>query len=328
MRRRPGTHGSQTHARSSLSCEAARRVGARCLLIKGSTLDWHGLRPPRVPADVDVLVAPGDVEAFIAQLEEWGWHTRLSLFPGPQSPRHAVTLIHDEWPCDIDIHRRFPGFLRDPANVFDVLWKRRELMPVASASVSITDKTSSILIMALHDIRSTEQNPRHAQELHRILELNAALSTVERNDLAMVAEQTGADHALGGALTGLGIPKPPHGSTVDADELRRWRRWMLGRESYSRIWLRYILEASPHRWPGRIREALWPSEAAFRAMRPALVLPPGRKALNAARRKRLKKGFCGAPSALLRALGLQKAGVLNIVEQEANRRINSESLPC
>lgn len=105
-----------------LTTEAAKRVGARCLLIKGATLDWHGLRPPRIPADVDLLVAPDEVEPFIDQLEEWGWYVRLGPFTDYPFPHHAVTLIHDQWPCDIDVHRRFPGFLRDPADVFDVLW--------------------------------------------------------------------------------------------------------------------------------------------------------------------------------------------------------------
>lgn len=169
--------------------------------------------------------------------------------------------------------------------------------------------------MALNDIRSTEANPRHAQELRRILELGEALSTEDRNDLAILAEQTGADHALDGSLSELGIPKPLSGSTVDSYELRRWQRRMFGRESNARTWFRYMLSAPPYRWPGRIREALWPSEDAFRTISPIQV-PPGRKALNVARRKRLMKGIASVPSAFLKALGLRKAGVLNLIRQE------------
>lgn len=57
----------------ALVADAAERSGTRALFIKGRSLDWHGLREPRIPADVDVLLPAGEVDALLAQLAEAGW---------------------------------------------------------------------------------------------------------------------------------------------------------------------------------------------------------------------------------------------------------------
>ncbi|QCC76653.1 nucleotidyltransferase family protein [Nocardioides daphniae] len=60
----------------ALTADVARRTGTRVLAIKGATLSHHGLRAPRVSADIDVLMHPDDVDTFVAGMEAAGWRRR------------------------------------------------------------------------------------------------------------------------------------------------------------------------------------------------------------------------------------------------------------
>src|SRR6478735_5671403 len=71
----------------------AERLGIRLLVIKGDTLARHGLRDPRVPADVDVLVEPAAFERYCAAISAAGWSER----PVPRinlQAAHSVTYLH------------------------------------------------------------------------------------------------------------------------------------------------------------------------------------------------------------------------------------------
>lgn len=125
----------------ALTAKAADLTGVRVLAIKGLVADFHGLRAERTPADVDVLVEPDGFADFTRQLEEWRWRIRLGEFTNFPAPQHSLTFINDQWPCDIDAHHRFPGFLAEPPQVFDALWERRQLLPVAGQADSVPQST-------------------------------------------------------------------------------------------------------------------------------------------------------------------------------------------
>ncbi|MCW5950830.1 MAG: nucleotidyltransferase family protein, partial [Propionibacteriaceae bacterium] len=180
----------------ALTMEAADRVGARALAIKGLVSSFHGLRPARTPADVDILVEPDGFPAFARQLQTWGWRIRLGEFTDFPVPHHSVTYIHDQWPCDIDAHHRFPGFLAPPGEVFDTLWERHHLLPAAGRMIPMTDWTGSATITALHSVRSTPDNPRHSDELHKLLDLAPTWTQAHRSDLATLALATGCVQSL------------------------------------------------------------------------------------------------------------------------------------
>ena len=89
----------------------------RILFIKGPTAVLMGARPPRPSSDVDVLCEPGGMEKLGAALEACGWRRRVPESAKPHFVyaakylfEHSVHYIHDEWPCDLDIHYNFPGF--------------------------------------------------------------------------------------------------------------------------------------------------------------------------------------------------------------------------
>lgn len=291
----------------ALVSEVAATVGCRLLIIKGQSSVWHGLRPPRVSADVDVLLAPADLDRFLQAMAGIGWYERPdgSLITLPAA-RHSVTLIHDRWPCDVDVHYRFPGLLVEPAEAFDVLWERRMKMPIVGAHVDVPDKVSSIVITALHSVRGTTKQPRHADEFRRLLGLAPTLTEEDRENLREVATLTKADVALDGLLTDLGVP----GVTEDVrakefTTLRQWREDSAIKHSVAHFWIRYVRQAPPWQWPPRVKTALWPSDAVFLKMHPECG--DGRS-LNVARLSRLARGIVSLPRTIISSISPSRHG--------------------
>ncbi|HEV7171578.1 MAG TPA: hypothetical protein VGN50_01660, partial [Pedococcus sp.] len=104
----------------------ADSVGARVLFVKGPTAVAVGARPPRPSSDVDVLVDPASFETLCAAIEGVAWVRRHAPMPVSRAADlafdHSAHFIHEEWPCDLDVHFCFPGFFADPPAVFDALW--------------------------------------------------------------------------------------------------------------------------------------------------------------------------------------------------------------
>lgn len=177
---------------SALVDHTASRAGVRTLLIKGASLEHHGLRPPRTSADVDVLVDPVGLDDLLAALAGLGWKRRSDVFPTQRDAPHAITLVHPEWPCDLDVHRFFPGFLADPAAVFDALWTSSTRIRIAHVLCRIPDAVHSALIYKLNLLRSGD-----ALGLTPNLDdWISALSRHDRNDLESLIHATGATLAI------------------------------------------------------------------------------------------------------------------------------------
>lgn len=251
----------------ALTAKAAEAAGVRVLAIKGVASTVHGLRAERTPADVDVLIEPRGYTAFTRQLRQWGWRPRIDEFKGFRVPHHSVTYLHEQWPCDIDAHERFPGLLAQPEHTFEALWARRQQIRVAGRLVPTTDWASTVVILALHAVRSIRDDPRHTQELRHLLDLAQRWSTNQRNDLAELARATGCVQSLDAAWPRLGVPTALHSEHVPAEELAEWRRKLDGRLPSGAFWLRYLCGGGPRQALIRARVLLWPPESRIRASR-------------------------------------------------------------
>src|ERR1700712_2758686 len=86
----------------------ANHEGVRVLFFKGPVANTQGIRPARSSSDVDVLVDPACRETLIEALKPYGWYRREMWVGGHLFPLHAVNLMNDQWPCDIDAHDRYP----------------------------------------------------------------------------------------------------------------------------------------------------------------------------------------------------------------------------
>lgn len=205
----------------ALTARVAADARVRLLAIKGMVLAHHQLREPRLSADVDVLVHPRDVEAFVSAMLALGW-ARVPSATSPSLRRpHAVNLCHAHWPLGIDVHLHFPGFLAPDAEVFEELWRRRTRLALAHQPVWATDATSSAAIAGLHHLRNAN-SPRDAVALEALVaKARKRFADADLDDLSTLATATGASRSLAPLLERLGAPPAaPH--PAEADELESW----------------------------------------------------------------------------------------------------------
>ncbi|QHC60068.1 nucleotidyltransferase family protein [Rathayibacter sp. VKM Ac-2760] len=202
----------------------AESAGLRALVLKGPIADADGLRPPRASGDVDVLVPPTELAALLALLAEDGWTAR----PWPDGPtlaeKHSRSYRHPDWPVDIDVHWRWPGFLVPPAEAFESLWARRRTVEIAGRPVAAIGVVDMALVLALHSLRDAWQitDPRHTgpSDYELLVEAVAARSALHA-PLGRVAESLGAVPTAAPFLSALGIEA--RAGDAPAEELRAWR---------------------------------------------------------------------------------------------------------
>lgn len=243
----------------ALTADVADRSACRVLFIKGPVAVAQQLRPQRASTDVDVWVDPAQHETLLRALAEHGWKNRFL----PDGPRilesHSVTLLHDNWPCDIDVHRYFPGLLADPEPVFELLWQRRETVEIAGRSVPACDRTASSLVLAAHQLRDFDV-PRNQVEYQWLIDrFGDDLDAAGRADLRELAVATRTMDSLRTFLVDLGIqpPAPPIDNAY-SERLHDWR-------------MRSSNNTPTSRWLYTIRRTPWQQRPSV--MWRALVLP-------------------------------------------------------
>jgi hypothetical protein len=273
-------------------------------VIKGLIAEGHQLRPTRATADVDVLVDPEGFDELISALQRRGWHERIHLWLFDRLEEHSMTLIHDQWPVDIDVHRYYPGFLLPPAQVFDELWSHRQEFTLAGQPVDGTDAAAAAAIVALHALRwmHSERNVVEFNFLVTYLRSRDAL-TVE---LVRLAASTGSSETLKPLFDLLGVsgvegPQPPAGA------LAAWNR-RAAHPSRTGEWFDYFLRTPKGDWPKELTQVLWPSRDLYRQDHPGV--PNTTLALFGARVVRLRNGASGllriAANELSRRVGIRR----------------------
>lgn len=274
----------------------AESLHLRVLFIKGPSLHRLGLRDQRSSSDVDVLAAPDDFERLCDAMQRAGWEERDSGLLMRNISHHSRAFVTSTWPCDVDIHSRFPGFLADPGVVFEELWKRRLYLTFADKECVTADRLSSALILALHSLRSVKTQSRHTAELEQLN--GAAFTQAELVLLGGLASRTGSAEPLREVLLRMGCALPPSVQSVDAEALRAWRIRTEASEhglgTYR--WLSAFLRAPLSRKAGILHGAVWPSRQDLLVTHPGISTDS--KSLNALRRKRLVKGIVGFPLVL------------------------------
>ena len=275
---------------AALLRETVSKLTVRAVLIKGLPLRSHGLRAGHNSADVDLMVEPGSSDEVIRSLASLGWTVRPSTTPGERISLHSVTLCHQAWPNDIDLHHDFPGLLAGPERAFEVLWEHREQMLVAGFPCWMPDRASSIVIWALHSLRGTHTQPRHAIELAQLVnDVLPKLSEAERRELADRIVELGADEPLRVVPEFAEIIGDRRGPQAPG-ALEAW----LGKVAQAHEvtpWLQVLREARPAERPGLVLRAIWPSAHDLRLTDEFLVDTPlgrvqsrGRRAWRLVRR--------------------------------------------
>lgn len=286
----------------ALIARIADDVGARALAIKGRVNEAHRLRRPRASADADVLVEPGGLDRIVDALMDVGWRKVPTPTVPPAFGYHSVTLDHPQWPCELDLHDRFPGFLADPAEVFDVLWTERTFVTAASVAIPATGLYGSALVMALHALR-TPSDQRNGLELAGLVE-RLESRKIDPHRLLTLAEATGSVATARPFLESLGLRLSP----IDEHD-SGWQQWELRRsvgQTRNVGWLVALRRTPPWRWPELAVTVLLSTEPMLRRYYPEA--PPGARGLWLARWWRLKRGIRDLPQAVRAARRLSAIG--------------------
>lgn len=254
----------------ALVARLAELEGVRILFIKGPTAVALGARPPRASTDVDLLCEPSGLERLGMALERCGWRRRTPKNTADDLKHatkylfdHSVHYIHDEWPCDLDVHFNFPGFLAPDDVVFDELWHRRTSVEVAHWPAPCADLLGQAAIVALHSLRDPQLS-------HTSPDLDFVADSLRRQDPTTVeaflqlAIVTGSVETLRPLLEQLDAPSVE--SNVDPELLRRWQVRQQNAGASTTSWLIELRHRPWRQKPGLVRRALFlPTGALFSA---------------------------------------------------------------
>ncbi|WP_144016161.1 nucleotidyltransferase family protein [Demequina sp. NBRC 110052] len=139
---------------SAVAAHVAETAGVRALILKGPVLSEFGLRSERQSYDLDVLVPRDELSDFLVAMRKAGFHNTDSDDIWHDLASHSVGLASAAFPLSVDAHYDFPGLLGDQAEWFDSLWRDRVFVEVAGVSCSVPSPSDSVILMALHDLRT------------------------------------------------------------------------------------------------------------------------------------------------------------------------------
>jgi hypothetical protein len=260
----------------------AESRGIRVLFIKGPALHHYGLRHERVSSDVDALVEPRRFAEFCEAIERAGWREREGIFISDRTTLHSRAYIRDGWPCDLDIHGFYPGFLADPVDAFDALWRRRARLSYAGRLCEVPDRVGAMLILALHSLRGTSAQSRHLDELERLVRIE--LTARERADAAALALATGSAATLETVLPRWGVDVKPPPEDLASHELREWRERVASGSYGAYFWLLALRHARGKDRAVVAWRAVWPTRHDLLLARSETIdTLPGRTRARAAR---------------------------------------------
>jgi len=272
----------------------AQECDVRLLFIKGPTAVEQGLRAPRGSLDVDALVDPARRHLLVARLTDLGWVDEHPYTSPTVLPMHSMTHRHQRWPCELDLHDRFPGFFADPQHVFERLWERRATVTVAAREVPCPDPAGQALVLALHALRDSGDRSK-AQELTALADrVKAGATNTSLRDLAELALDLGAADTAAPFLDLVGAPALGRGSTRGAD-LQAWQLRTRPATTTAVSWVHELRRLPWHRRPAYLWYAAMLTDVELRLAEPNLA--PGRVPLLKARLRRLRRGVKALPGA-------------------------------
>ncbi|WP_170931987.1 nucleotidyltransferase family protein [Brachybacterium massiliense] len=249
---------------AAIVADRARRAGLRVLFIKGPFFTAQGVRDPKQSFDLDILLHPEDVDQLVELLAKDGW--RLRDHPDAVLPfeEHSVTILHHFWPCTIDVHRFWLGFLQDAALTFERLWQYRERTAVGALAFDTPCYEDSAVLEALNEIRSGH---RHEGTLAGIRQrVRGRLGEAAGCRLRERALQLGAELSAAPFLRPLG----QHVSIPDAPgpAYAEWVKRLSAEDQSVTAWLLRLRDAPLRRRPGMVVDALALRPSQLRALRP------------------------------------------------------------
>jgi glycosyltransferase involved in cell wall biosynthesis len=200
--------GTAVQLAHALTAHVSGEIGVRSLCVKGPVLSEQELRAPRVSSDADVLVDPARIDDLVSALRRRGWEERFVADVPRILGNHAVTLFHPEWPCDIDVHHGFLGFLAPEKDVFETIWSRRGSTLIAGTEVVCADPIANSAMLALHCLREMHVARNRAELAGLVAEWTGGRQELDPADLLDFARATGSIETLRPFLEQIDIDAP------------------------------------------------------------------------------------------------------------------------
>lgn len=124
------------------------------MFIKGPAAVAQGLREPRSSGDIDVIIDPARFESVVTALTARGWLARFTPADELRAMSgHSVTLVHADWPCDLDLHHFFVGTFAAPAESFEALIEGSETHVIGGRPVGTPSLIGHRLILTINTLR-------------------------------------------------------------------------------------------------------------------------------------------------------------------------------
>lgn len=294
------------------------------LFLKGLAAEHHRLRRTRVSTDVDVWLRRSDLGFLDSRLAARGWYRRPESFAHARFVLLSYTYMHDQWPCDIDVHIAFPGLFADDA--FDVLLDHAVAIEVGGIPVAIPDRPASFVIGAAHALRQAYL-PSSAAELSYLTDVwRNEFDERERDEVRALANGLGAVESLRPLFASIGMEVPSQSGY--SRELADWRIATRQLNRTSR-WLELIAQHPPAQRVKILARAVFPSRADL--VRDHPDADSGGIALLRTRLRRIASATRALPdawrtwreyrrelerSAILDPTGMQPSAVLEATEQD------------
>ena len=285
--------GAATELAHALATRVAETNLIRVVFIKGPIANEHQLREAKESGDVDIMVDPSRIDDYIRLLTQAGWRERPTSFAQRRFASHSRSFLHPSWPCDIDVHLTFPGFLAAPQDCFEALWARHVSMTVASRPIPAADLLSSILVSALHGLRSPESEAHRVELQTLVARCEGRLHEQELRELTALAMELGAVEPARPFLELIGVEMPS--TPAPAQALAQWRL-QSHQANRSGSWLAEIHAAPLRSKPGLVLRALFPSRSDLEIEQP--MLGGSASSLWLARIRRLIRAIRALPSAI------------------------------
>ncbi|MGI8801073.1 MAG: lasso peptide biosynthesis B2 protein [Solirubrobacteraceae bacterium] len=175
-------------------------AGIRCILLKGGALrsSLYGPNETRPYADIDVLVAPEQIDAAAAVMKAQGWTD--SYYQSPIGHAHHMEAPPGGFPFPLDLHRSFHYVTVAPRQVWELLSARAASIQLAGRDIETLDHAGLALIVALHLVGHGER-AKLVDDLERAL---ARFTLDVWREAAQLAGRLGASDAFAAALRHVG----------------------------------------------------------------------------------------------------------------------------
>jgi hypothetical protein len=219
----------------ALAAHVAVEIGAQYLVFKGPVAIMQGFRENKTSSDADILIDPARLDDYLAAMARRGWRPRREAVAPRYFPVHSVSLFHQRWASDIDVHFRYPGFFASDTEVFELLVSDCETRIIGGREIRAASPRAGGLILAVHALRDPlrPQSVRDLAAVERVFTRRFEDES-ERTATILLATQLRARHTLAPLFDRLSVP--PAAGDLSPDEARAWQLVVAGTGSTAFHW--------------------------------------------------------------------------------------------